>query len=326
MIQLFVGASLPFVASSPVSFDASVDEQLKMLFRVVHPGFYESKKGDFGCMNHLELSSFSPSCGDDISLDKEAKKCMKLMSPKERKQIEELKKTGDMGRGCSLKNGQMVSIGHNPLVKSNFKKAVEYGMHLFKKEGDFWSFSKGQMIAEVKYIHKLLFEGLGLSEGVLAGEFRQDVGFVMDEDGRGVSPISKVSYEDQKKCKAILSDENRLDRLVPKDFRQLSKVAKIYTPWRKIDHFIRKFLTKIQEMHASGADPIDLAAFAHHNIVHIHPFGDGNGRVARILMNSILMNSGYGPITFPMRKEYVEKSSDINFQNFAQYLRTKISN
>lgn len=39
--------------------------------------------------------------------------------------------------------------------------------------------------------------------------------------------------------------------------------------------------------------PVELAAVAHHKITHIHPFFDGNGRTARLLMNLLLMQRGY---------------------------------
>lgn len=39
--------------------------------------------------------------------------------------------------------------------------------------------------------------------------------------------------------------------------------------------------------------PIELAAEAHYRLVSIHPFIDGNGRTARLLMNMILLMQGY---------------------------------
>ena len=42
------------------------------------------------------------------------------------------------------------------------------------------------------------------------------------------------------------------------------------------------------KMHA-----VELAAEAHYRLVTIHPFVDGNGRTARLLMNMILMMKGY---------------------------------
>jgi len=41
--------------------------------------------------------------------------------------------------------------------------------------------------------------------------------------------------------------------------------------------------------------PVALAAEAHYRLVTIHPFVDGNGRTARLLMNLILLMTGYPP-------------------------------
>ena len=53
--------------------------------------------------------------------------------------------------------------------------------------------------------------------------------------------------------------------------------------------------------------PVVLAALFHYRFVSIHPFDDGNGRMGRILMNSILMRSGYPPAIIKLkdREPYV---------------------
>ncbi|MGB0525482.1 MAG: Fic family protein, partial [Flammeovirgaceae bacterium] len=43
-------------------------------------------------------------------------------------------------------------------------------------------------------------------------------------------------------------------------------------------------------------EPILVAAEFHYRFIRIHPFDDGNGRTARILMNFILMKHGYPPV------------------------------
>ena len=48
--------------------------------------------------------------------------------------------------------------------------------------------------------------------------------------------------------------------------------------------------------------PSVLAAFVHHRFVNIHPFDDGNGRLARILMNLILMKNGYPPAIIKLKE------------------------
>jgi len=49
--------------------------------------------------------------------------------------------------------------------------------------------------------------------------------------------------------------------------------------------------------------PIELAAVFHHRFVQIHPFTEGNGRTARLLMNTILIKNGYPFITIVSRLE-----------------------
>lgn len=41
--------------------------------------------------------------------------------------------------------------------------------------------------------------------------------------------------------------------------------------------------------------PIERAALAHHRLAAIHPFIDGNGRTARLVMNLLLLRDGYPP-------------------------------
>ncbi len=47
--------------------------------------------------------------------------------------------------------------------------------------------------------------------------------------------------------------------------------------------------------HSSELHPVELAALAHHRLVAIHPFVDGNERTARLVMNLLLMRQGYPP-------------------------------
>ena len=62
---------------------------------------------------------------------------------------------------------------------------------------------------------------------------------------------------------------------------------------RKVPDLMSAFhqwLQSSQDIH-----PVDLAAEAHYRLVTIHPFVDGNGRTARLLMNFILLCHGYPP-------------------------------
>ena len=61
---------------------------------------------------------------------------------------------------------------------------------------------------------------------------------------------------------------------------------------RKLPKLMQDF---IKWIHTANLHPVELAAKAHYELVTIHPFVDGNGRAARLLMNLILMIYGYPP-------------------------------
>ena len=57
-----------------------------------------------------------------------------------------------------------------------------------------------------------------------------------------------------------------------------------------------------------SSHPVVLAALTHHRLVAVHPFVDGNGRTARLVMNLILMRAGYPPtvILRTNRRQYYD--------------------
>ena len=69
----------------------------------------------------------------------------------------------------------------------------------------------------------------------------------------------------------------------------------------------------------AGEHPIVIAATFHYRFVRIHPFDDGNGRMARLLMNMILIKHGYTVAIIPIQErdryigtlEQADKSEDL---------------
>lgn len=70
---------------------------------------------------------------------------------------------------------------------------------------------------------------------------------------------------------------------------------------RDVEKQVVEFVHWMNSDDAMSLHPVEFAALAHYKLVYIHPFIDGNGRTSRLLMNLILMQAGYPPIT--IRKE-----------------------
>jgi Fic family protein len=78
-------------------------------------------------------------------------------------------------------------------------------------------------------------------------------------------------------------------------------------PSFEVQSQIQKLLNEFKKRKA--ANPVDAAALFHLRFVQIHPFTDGNGRVARLLMNLVLLKNGFPILTvIPMekRKRYLD--------------------
>jgi len=77
---------------------------------------------------------------------------------------------------------------------------------------------------------------------------------------------------------------------------------------------------KMDELH-----PLVLAATFHYRFVAIHPFDDGNGRMARLLTNLILMQHGFVPVVIPLeaRGDYLlalEKADAGELADFVELM------
>lgn len=74
---------------------------------------------------------------------------------------------------------------------------------------------------------------------------------------------------------------------------------------------------------AQSLSPVERAALAHFRLVDIHPFVDGNGRTARLLMNLLLMRDGYPPaiVRREDRLAYYEALDNAHARNTEPFVR-----
>src|SRR3989344_1297459 len=72
--------------------------------------------------------------------------------------------------------------------------------------------------------------------------------------------------------------------------------------------------------------PLELAAWAHWRLARIHPFQDGNGRTARIIMNFILHRNGYAMIDIKTKEkqQYFSALEKCHYNNNARTLAIRL--
>lgn len=71
----------------------------------------------------------------------------------------------------------------------------------------------------------------------------------------------------------------------------------IYCPAMHVESEMDKLIEIYKEQTAKKRNPIILSAWVHHAFTQIHPFQDGNGRIARLLASLILIKNGLLPFT-----------------------------
>lgn len=101
-----------------------------------------------------------------------------------------------------------------------------------------------------------------------------------------------------------------------------------YVPssWEKLPDLMPSFTRSVNEI----KNPVIRAILAHYFFVAIHPYNDGNGRTARLLMNYTLLSAGYSWITIraDQRSEYFgalnEGTVDGNILPFGEFILTML--
>ncbi len=89
----------------------------------------------------------------------------------------------------------------------------------------------------------------------------------------------------------------------------------------KVPELMTNFMKWLQI--SSPDHPVKLASEAHFRLVSVHPFIDGNGRTARLLMNLILLQHGFPLFTIKIenRKQYIDslESAQANEDNLDDF-------
>lgn len=95
----------------------------------------------------------------------------------------------------------------------------------------------------------------------------------------------------------------------------------VFPPPSQLKSLMAEFAAEIPALR-SEKHPIEFAALVHLRLVTIHPFVDGNGRTARLLMNLALLQAGYPVTIIPpvLRSEYLSAVRQGNSGNSVPFV------
>lgn len=89
---------------------------------------------------------------------------------------------------------------------------------------------------------------------------------------------------------------------------------------------VRDAMPTLFELLEAETSPSVRAVLGHFLFVYIHPYSDGNGRIARFLMNTMLASGGYPWTVIPVDKRdnymaaLAKASVDQDISNFAVFV------
>lgn len=150
--------------------------------------------------------------------------------------------------------------------------------------------------------------------------YRKVIEFIEDEAQRKIEKITEQLIKKLHRLLIInilspeLSGEYRQKQVVIKDSQTGQVTFRPPSPL-EVPYLMREFIYWLNRDTSSELHSVLKAGIAHHELVRIHPFIDGNGRVARVLATLILFLGGYDIRKFFSLEEYYDKDAATYYHN-----------
>lgn len=150
--------------------------------------------------------------------------------------------------------------------------------------------------------------------------YRRVIEFIDEEAKKKIDKITEMLI---KKLHRVIVDkilpaeqagEYRTKQVVVRN-SQTGEVTFRPPPPIEVPFLMREFLYWVNRDDKGEIHPILKAGIVHHELVRIHPFIDGNGRVARVVATLIFFLGGYDIRRFFSLEEYYDKDAVVYYQN-----------
>lgn len=210
-----------------------------------------------------------------------------------------------------IKNAPLLPLWEKQFKQEAIVRAVYHGTHL---EGNLLNKEEAKDVLLGK---EVAARPRDIQEVI---NYRKVIEFI-DEEAK--KRIEKITEQSIKKLHKIITDkllppeeqgEYRKKQVVIRN-SQTGEVTFRPPPPIEVPFLMREFVYWLNTWDFQKIHPVLKAGISHHELVRIHPFLDGNGRVARILATLILFLGGYDIRRFFSLEEYYDKDAASYYEN-----------
>lgn len=199
----------------------------------------------------------------------------------------------------NLKKKRLSSLRRNPMIESRLKEGISV----------IWTYNSTAIEGSTLNLRET---ALILQEGITSGN-KVLTDYMAAQAHRDAINL----VYDFVKQKQVINENTilKLHRITMKGLFDVEAVGKyrdvpvwikgysyVPPPPEQVPMLMKKMVRRINT-NPEHFDPIILSAIMHLDFESVHPFGDGNGRVGRLLSNWILMKYNYPPIIIENREK-----------------------
>lgn len=326
-----------------------------ILEQAVHPGFIATTQGDILCKIPSSKKMFTQKECDRIAalMSKDVQKRdrenydsivnqrMNILDGSKRPIDDKGFTIGIASPGISYPGASIekVSIGVTSAKLKNYKQALTYlKKAILEKDRFFETASTKEVIETVQKTHAIMLRHVS---DVQPGQFRTyDLVITSDHVDKTYEGFKKELLANggtksevttlTTLLRAIDRGEKRAEDLRKEINPILAKIGFLAAEHEKISSEMEAFAgdlkTRVEAMRNGEEDVVEVAAWVHQEIGRIGPFEEGNGRVARAWMNTILQLGGEKGVIFPDDAAYTQAiiQEQRGKGSFAAFLREMI--
>lgn len=217
----------------------------------------------------------------------------------------------------------------SPQKYQNYKEAEHFIEEAILSSDVLFSGSVDDTVNTIKKIHEILLQKLPRAAED-AGKYRTMLDYINHGNPKQhhAKKLATLSPSEMQIYQAALPklDKHDLRLFTPKELSVMQKVYTFCTNPNDIRAEMENLAKNLIDKIARKVDPKYIAGWLHMEIVRIHPFGDANGRLARILLNTILVHYKQTPAVFHDTEAYNRAVKDgiRSLPNFIKYLRSEV--